>query len=309
MPRIRARLAVAAAPGVGSAVDAPLSSRPPPRRSLRAASSRRLRIVSRSSMAHSPLRCSLRSHTPSGRRAPLWRGQARPSRAACSLPSPGSPSRAGREGRRPEPRRAAARRAGSMADEEMLHDGMMEEDEGEMAITQARRRRPPAASDAAADTSALRAAAAQEDSWQVISSFFEAKGLVRQQLVRCRRRCPSRRRLQRGTARLPRRLAQALRSRRRVAGLFRRVHSEHHAGNRRQVSHPRSRVRMQRDACCRTRRARRAARVSSALSVLRQTQGLRVARICAPCVTRLRSQTSRRPSSWCLRASTCRGRS
>jgi hypothetical protein len=29
-----------------------------------------------------------------------------------------------------------------------------------------------------------RSAAAQEDSWQVISSYFEAKGLVRQQLVR-----------------------------------------------------------------------------------------------------------------------------
>ena len=101
----------------------PLSSRPPLRRSLRAASSRRRRMFSRSSIA---------AHAARSARAALSALQVRPACASRESPplgrcrSRGAPARA---------RRAAARRAGSMADEEMLG---MEDDESELAITQAR---------------------------------------------------------------------------------------------------------------------------------------------------------------------------
>jgi hypothetical protein len=74
-----------------------------------------------------------------------------------------------------------------------------------------------------------RSCVAQEDSWQVISSYFEAKGLVRQQLVRGSQRvclfgCERAGSLTAGSA-----VAQ-------FAGLVRRVHPKHHAGDRGCVS-------------------------------------------------------------------------
>ena len=66
-------------------------------------------------------------------------------------------------------------------DEEMQFEG-----DEDAPITQARRASPTARSGVGKLTAAAPGgrAAAQEDSWQVISSYFEAKGLVRQQLVR-----------------------------------------------------------------------------------------------------------------------------
>jgi hypothetical protein len=69
----------------------------------------------------------------------------------------------------------------------------------------------------------------------------------------------------------------------RRAGLLRRVHSEHHAGNRRRVPHPRSRVRAHRVCRQRARCAQQPGVRAAALAVLRRGTGLRVARLSAVC--------------------------
>ena len=157
--------------------DAPLSSRPPVRRSLRAASSRRLRMFSRSSIAAPHAARTARERVP-------WR-QVRPACASRESPSPGA---AAAEGRRPE--RAAPPRAAPAA-------WRTRRCRASLTTRASRRLRRRVRCAAPASPLArlprararrrltrVRSAAAQEDSWQVISSYFEAKGLVRQQLVR-----------------------------------------------------------------------------------------------------------------------------
>ena len=216
--------------------------------------------------------------TPLGRRAPLCASSSGGSRP-LPLVFPVRPGNAvaRRAARGAGPSRAAPLRAAPAAwRTKRCTTGCLRRMKAKWLLRRHGCGRRPAARDAAADVRALRAAAAQEDSWQVISSFFEAKGLVRQQLVRCRRRClrSPHRRARRVAACLPRRVARALRlTPGRVAGLFRRVYSEHDAGNRRQVPHPRSRVRAHRGERWPTRRARRAGLVSSALAVHPQDTG------------------------------------